>query len=168
MFSGICCFGVFFVCLFVCLFFAFFWGGWLCFVLFFVVVFLFCFFFFCFFCFCFCFFFFFWGGGGGVVSCLTSQQHNTVYLGRICSDNFTCCHAETEVAYQTYYLTKSQYTDTKPTSPGTDLITTGALQVSHWSINFKIAGMIRPGIILAATTGIKPRVSRSQDGHLNH
>ena len=28
------------------------------------------------------------------VGCLTSQQHASVPQGRICSDNFTCCHTE--------------------------------------------------------------------------
>ena len=36
-----------------------------------------------------------------LVGCLTSQQHASVSQGRICSDNFTCCHTETEVADQT-------------------------------------------------------------------
>ena len=39
------------------------------------------------------------------VGCLTSQQHASVSQGRICSDNFTCCHTETEVADQTFQLT---------------------------------------------------------------
>ena len=46
--------------------------------------------------------------------------------GRICSDNFTCCHTEIEVADPTFYLTQSQYTDTGPTSPSADPITPGA------------------------------------------
>ena len=33
-----------------------------------------------------------------LVGCLTSQQQASVSQGRICSDNFTCCHTETEVA----------------------------------------------------------------------
>ena len=41
---------------------------------------------------------------------------------------FTCCHIETEVADQTFHPTQSQYTDTGPTSPGTDPITPGAWQ----------------------------------------
>ena len=59
------------------------------------------------------------GGGGGelFVGCLTSQQHASVSQGRICSDNVTYCHTEIEVAYQTFHLTQSQYTDTGPTSP---------------------------------------------------
>ena len=46
------------------------------------------------------------------VGCLTSQQHASVSQGRICEDNFTCCHTEIEVADQTFHLTQSQYTDT--------------------------------------------------------
>ena len=60
------------------------------------------------------------------VGCLTSQQQASVSQGRICSDNFACCHTEIEVADQTFYLTQSQYTDTGPTSPSADPITPGA------------------------------------------
>ena len=70
------------------------------------------------------------------VGCLPSQQHASVSQGRICSDNFTCCHTEIEVADQTFHLTQSQYTDTGPTSPSADPITPGAWQGSHWSANF--------------------------------
>ena len=70
------------------------------------------------------------------VGCLTPQQQASVSQGRICSDNFTCCHTEIEVADQTFYLTQSQYTDTGPTSPSADPITPGAWQGSHWSANF--------------------------------
>ena len=79
-----------------------------------------------------------------LVACLTSQQHASVSRGRICSYNCTCCHIEIEVADQTFYLTKSQYTDTGPTSPSTDLGTSGAWQGSHWSANFEVTGMTRP------------------------
>ena len=61
-----------------------------------------------------------------LLACLTSQQQASVFQGRICSDNFTCCHTEIEVADQTFYLTQSQYTDTGPTSPTADPITPGA------------------------------------------
>ena len=71
-----------------------------------------------------------------LVGCLTSQQQASVSQGRICSDNFTCCHTEIEIADQTFYLTQSQYTDTGPTSPSADPITPGAWQGSHWSANF--------------------------------
>ena len=79
-----------------------------------------------------------------LVGCLTSQQQASVSQGRICSDNFTCCHTEIEVADQTFYLTQSQYTDTGPTSTSADPITPGAWQGSHWSANFEVTGMTRP------------------------
>ena len=80
------------------------------------------------------------GGKGGccwLVGCLTSQQHASVSQGRVCTDNFTCCHTEVEVVDQTFYLTQSQYRDIGPTSPSTDPIMPGAWQGSHWSANFK-------------------------------
>ena len=70
------------------------------------------------------------------VGCLPSQQHASVSQGRICSDNYTCCHTEIKVADQTFHLTQSQYTDTWPTSPSTDPITPGAWQDSYWSAIF--------------------------------
>ena len=79
-----------------------------------------------------------------LVGCLSSQQHASVSQGRICSDNFTCCHTEIEAAYQTFHLTQSQYTDTGPTSPSADPITPGTWQGSHWSANFSVTGMTRP------------------------
>ena len=72
-----------------------------------------------------------------LVGCLTSQQHASVSQGRICSDNFTCCHTEIEVVDHTFHLTQSQYTDTGPTSPRSDPITPGAWQDSHWGAIFK-------------------------------
>ena len=72
-----------------------------------------------------------------LVGCLLSQQHASVSQVRICSDHFTCCHTEIEVADPTFHLTQSQYTDTGPTSPSTDPITPGAWQGSHWSANVK-------------------------------
>ena len=79
------------------------------------------------------------------VACSTSQQQASVSQGRICSDNCTCCHTETEVADQTFHLTRSQYTDTGPTSPSTDPITPGAWRGSHWSANSEVTGVTRPG-----------------------
>ena len=81
---------------------------------------------------------------GLFVCCLASQQQASVSQGRICTDNFTCCHTEIEVADQTFHLTQSQYTDTGPTSPSTDPITPGAWQGSHWSTNFEVTDMTRP------------------------
>ena len=69
------------------------------------------------------------------VGCLMSQQHASVSQGRICSDNCTCCHTETEASDQTIYLTQSQYTDTRLTSPSADPITPGSWQGSHWIAN---------------------------------
>ena len=71
-----------------------------------------------------------------LVGCLTSQQQASVSLGRICPGNFMCCHTEIEVADQTFYLTQSQYTDTRPTSPSANPIPRGAWQCSHWSADF--------------------------------
>ena len=90
------------------------------------------------------------------VGCLTSQQHASVSQGRICTDNFTCCHTEIEVADQTFHLTQSQHTDTGPTSPSADPITPGAWQGSHWSANISVTGMIRPRKIPGAS-GIRTR-----------
>ena len=82
-----------------------------------------------------------------MVGCLTSQQHARVSQGRICSDKFTCCHVETEVAETTFCLTQSPYTDTRATSPSADPTTQGAWQGSHWSANFQVTGMTQPGKI---------------------
>ena len=92
------------------------------------------------------------------VCCLTSQQHPSVSQGQICTDNFMCCHTEIEVADQTFYLTQSQYTDTGPTIPSADPIMPGPWQDSHWSANFEVTGMTRPGKILSQA-GSNPRSS---------
>ena len=60
----------------------------------------------------------------------------SVFQGRICSDKFTCCHNEMEVADPTVYLSQSQHIDTGPTSPSADPIMSGAWQGSHWSANY--------------------------------
>ena len=78
---------------------------------------------------------------GWLIGCITSQQHASVPPGQICSDNFMCCHTEIEAEDPTFYLTQSQYTDTRPTSPSADPITPGAWQDSHWSANFEVTGM---------------------------
>ena len=96
-----------------------------------------------------------------LVGCLMSQPHASVSKGRICTDNSTCCHIEIEVTNQTYYLTHSQYTETGPTSPSADPIMPGAWQGSHWSANFEVTGMTRPGKI-PSPAGFEPRISRSR------
>ena len=40
-----------------------------------------------------------------LVNCLTSQKQASVSQGRVCTDNFTCCHTEIEDADQTFFLT---------------------------------------------------------------
>ena len=101
-----------------------------------------------------------------LVGSFTSQQHACVSQGRICSKNCPCCHTEIEVADQTFYLTQSQYTD-GPTSPSADPNTPGAWQGSHWSANFWVTGMTRPGKI-PSQAGFEPRIFRSRGGRLNH
>ena len=78
------------------------------------------------------------------VGCLTSQQHANVSQGKICSQSFTCCLTETEVADHTFYLTKSQSTDNGLTNPSTDPMMPGAWQGSHKSAKFYVTGIIRP------------------------
>ena len=51
-------------------------------------------------------------------------------------DNCTCCHTETEVAYQTFHPTQSRSTDTRPTSPSADPITPSAWRCNHWNANY--------------------------------
>ena len=102
------------------------------------------------------------------VGCLTSQQHTSVSQRQICSDSFTCCHTETEVADPTFYPTQSQYTNTGPNSPTTDPITPGAWQGSHWSANLQVTGMTDSTRKNPVTSGTQPRIFCSQGGCLNH
>ena len=72
-----------------------------------------------------------------LIGCLTS--HNMLYgvsQRRICSDNFSFCQTEVDVADQICYLTRSHYTDIRPTSPSADPITPGSWQGSRWSASF--------------------------------
>ena len=43
-----------------------------------------------------------------LVGCLTSQQHASVSQGRSCSDSFTCCHTEIEIAEMTSIKIKEE------------------------------------------------------------
>ena len=105
---------------------------------------------------------------GWLLACLTSQLQASVSQGWICSDNFTCCHTEIEVADQSFYLTQSQYTDTGPTSPSADLITPGAWQGSHWSANFLSHWYDSTPKKIPAQAGFEPGTFRSRGGRLNH
>ena len=97
------------------------------------------------------------------VACLTSQQQASVSQGQVCSDNFTCCHTEIEVADPTFYLTQSQYTDTGPTSPSADPVTPGAWQVATGVPIFKSLVWLDPEKI-PAQAGFEPRTFRSRGG----
>ena len=79
------------------------------------------------------------------VGCLTSSQHASASQGQICSGNSRCCHTETEVVDQTFHLTQSQCTDTRPTSPSADPVRPFARQGSHCSTKFQLTGMSWPG-----------------------
>ena len=75
--------------------------------------------------------------------CFTSQQHASVSQGRICSENCTCCHTETEAADQTCSLAKSQYTDTWPTSPRADpVMPGGAGRVATGVLDLTVVDML--------------------------
>ena len=100
------------------------------------------------------------------VGCFTSQLQASVFQGRICSHNFTCCHTEIEVADQTFYLTQSQNTDTGPTSPSADPITSGAWQGCHWGANFEVTGMTRSRKKIPAQAGFELGIFRSRGGRL--
>ena len=104
-----------------------------------------------------------------LVACLTSQQHDSVSQGRICSGKFTCRHTEIEVADPTFYLTQLQYADTGPTSPSADPITPGAWQGSHWSALFFFFSHWYDSspIKIPPQAGFEPRIFRSRDRRLN-
>ena len=102
-----------------------------------------------------------------LVGCWKSQQHASVSQGRICSDNCTCCHTEIEAADQTFHVTQSQYTDTRPTSPSADPRIQGAWQGSHWSSNFKVTGMTRPRKI-PSQVGFELQIFHTRGRRLNH
>ena len=66
-------------------------------------------------------------------SCLLVAQHPSnmlVYLRDGSAHNCMSCHMKKEVADQTFYLTQSQYTDTKPTRTGADPTTLGTCRVA--------------------------------------
>ena len=103
-----------------------------------------------------------------LVACSKSRQHASVSQGRICSNNFACYHTEVEAADQTFYLTQSQYTDTRPISPSTDPKTQGTWLGSHWIANSQVTSMTRPGKIRTAQAGFEPRISCSRGWRLTH
>ena len=60
-----------------------------------------------------------------------------------------------------------QYADTGPTSPSADPIMPGTWQGSHWSANFQVNGMTRPGQI-PLQAGFESRIFRSRGGRISH
>ena len=62
-----------------------------------------------------------------------------------------------EAADPTFYLTQSQYSDTRPTSPSADPITPCTWQGSHWNTKFYLTGMTRIRKRTVAKLGIEPR-----------
>ena len=74
-----------------------------------------------------------------IVVCIASQQHASVSQGRICTDTFTSCHTEIEVADRIFYLTQSLYTDTRPT-----LYRQGPGGVATWLSIFKWLVLLDP------------------------
>ena len=70
---------------------------------------------------------------------LLPSKHAGVSQGCIFSDYCMCCHTEIEVADQTFYLTQSQYTNTKLTSPSTDPTTPGVWLGSYcWHLTLPL------------------------------
>ena len=100
-----------------------------------------------------------------LVGCLTSQQQASVSQGRICSDNFTCCHTEIEVADQTFYVTQSQYTDTGRPVPVLTLSRQAPGRVATGVPIFKSLVWFDPEKI-PAQAGFEPGTFRSRGGRL--
>ena len=81
----------------------------------------------------------------------------SVLQRQTCTNNCVCCHTKMKVAEQTCYLTQSQYTDPRPTSPSADPITPGAWQGSEHSAKFEATGITRPAKTSLAKAGTEAR-----------
>ena len=75
--------------------------------------------------------------------CRTFQQHSGASQTLVCLNSCTSCHAEIEVADETFRLTQSQYSDTGPTSPSADSIMPGAFQ-GNTGESFILKSLVRP------------------------
>ena len=62
------------------------------------------------------------------VGCLTSQQHSSASQRQFCSDNFTCCHTEIDVADQTGTLNNQTTNRSKQAYPSGTLHVSGTLR----------------------------------------
>ena len=68
------------------------------------------------------------------------------------------------VTDQTCSLIKPQYTDTGPSSPIVNLITSGAWQCSQWMTNSEVTGVTRPGKSPKGRQGNEPWSGKSPPG----
>ena len=111
------------------------------------------------------------------VGCFASQQHVSVSQGRICSDKYTCCHTEIEVADQA--LIQSQDTDTGLTSASADPMTPGGVATGVSIFKSTRPGTPPPPIPPAplpfpllppprAKTGIEPQSAALEADAVNH
>ena len=80
----------------------------------------------------------------------------------------TICRTEREVADPTFYLTRSQYTDTQLTNRSAGTVTPDAWTCNHLIASFLVPGVTRPGKYPASQAGIEPRICHSLVGRLNH
>ena len=76
---------------------------------------------------------------------LTLQQHVSISKGRICLDNWLCCHTDIEVPDQTGYLTWSHCIDSKLISPSADPLTPATWQGCHFSTKFSVTALTQLG-----------------------
>ena len=101
-----------------------------------------------------------------LVGCLASQQQASVSQGRICTDNFTCCHTEIEVADQTFYLTQSSIPTPGRPVPVLTLQRQAPGRVATGVLILKSLVWLDPEKILAQA-GFEPGIFRSRGGRLS-
>ena len=93
-----------------------------------------------------------------LVGCLASQLHASVSQGRICSDNWKCCH--TDIKLQIKLSNSTSHSILTLANQSQCWPTPGAWQGSHRSaIFFKVTGMTRPGTIPKSQSRIEPWAS---------
>ena len=73
---------------------------------------------------------------------LTSQQKANCVSGLELQTWWCTLLPHFEVSDQTCCLTRSQYTNPRPTSPSTDPILLGIWQCHHWNTNLAVTGVI--------------------------
>ena len=107
-------------------------------------------------------------GEVGLLVALTSQQHASVSQGRICSENFTCCHTEIELADPTSHISPSHsiLIPDRPV-PALTLYRQAPGRVLTGVPIFKSLVSLDPEKI-PAQAGFEPGIFRSRGGRLNH